>query len=176
MVVSTTARITTTSLPHCLTRYRHTHSPRGPLSSPHLPPPTGVPHHYVDLLPASWGTSYPSHCHKRNPSHEGKPTRQIPTVSSTPVSPPKRGIPATSPWLEAIGLTPLTPRTSQEGEKALGLSSIGCCLGYSYFGTIVARDVDINAAHVNGRHPVHGVGQEFIYLMTCSPLSHPADL
>ncbi len=73
-------------------------------------------------------------------------------------------------------MTPTTPQTPQEGENAFGLRNIGCCSRYSYSGTFLARGVNLNAAHVNGRHPVRGMGQELIYLMTCSPLSYPEDL
>jgi hypothetical protein len=34
----------------------------------------------------------------------------------------------------------------------------------------------INASHVNGRQPRQGKGHAVIYMMTCSPISHPEDL
>jgi hypothetical protein len=35
---------------------------------------------------------------------------------------------------------------------------------------------NINVAHVNGRHPTRGLGQEVIYRMTCITLSNPEDM
>jgi hypothetical protein len=37
-------------------------------------------------------------------------------------------------------------------------------------------DYPINAAHVNGRQPGQGLGQQVIYMMTHIPISHPENL
>ena len=37
-------------------------------------------------------------------------------------------------------------------------------------------DYPINAAHVNGRQPDQGLGQQVIYMMTHIPISHPENL
>ena len=65
----------------------------------------------------------------------------------------------------------------QEGELALGIAHTDCCSGHSFSGTVNAMGSSpVHASHVNGRQPGHGMGQEVIYMMTCSPLSHPEDL
>ena len=65
----------------------------------------------------------------------------------------------------------------QEGELALGIAHTDCCSGHSFSGTVNAMGSSpVHASHVNGRQPGHGMGQEVIYMMTCSPLSHPKDL
>jgi hypothetical protein len=59
----------------------------------------------------------------------------------------------------------------------MGIAHIDYCSGYSFTGTFNAKGSSlVHASHVNGRHPVNGMGQEVIYMMTCSPLSHPEDL
>ncbi len=64
----------------------------------------------------------------------------------------------------------------KEGEAALGITILGCCSWYSYSGTICALGAHMHAAHVNGRHPTSWLGQEVIYMMTCSTLSNPEDM
>ena len=64
----------------------------------------------------------------------------------------------------------------QEGEAALGITNLGCCSRYFYSSTFYARGAQIHVAHVNGRHPTHGLGQEVIYMLTCSTLSNPEDM
>ena len=65
----------------------------------------------------------------------------------------------------------------QEGELALNIAHVDCCSGYSFSGTVnVMGSAPVHASHVNGRQPGQGTAQEVIYMMTCSPLSHPEDL
>jgi hypothetical protein len=47
---------------------------------------------------------------------------------------------------------------------------------YSYSGNVSACGALVNASHVDGQHPVHGLGQEFIYMMTCTPLANHEDI
>jgi len=70
----------------------------------------------------------------------------------------------------------LRPSSPQEGEAALGITNTGCISWYSYFGTLCALGAHIHAAHINGRHPTHGPGQEVIYMMPCYTLSNPEDM
>jgi len=64
----------------------------------------------------------------------------------------------------------------QEEETALGITNPGCCSGYSYSSTVCALGANIHDAHVNGRHPTRGMGQEAIYMMTCITLSTLEDM
>ena len=59
----------------------------------------------------------------------------------------------------------------------MGIAHVDCYSGYSFSWTVKVRESSpVHASHVNGRQPRHGMGQEVIYMMTCSPLSHPEDL
>ena len=59
----------------------------------------------------------------------------------------------------------------------MGIAHINGCSRYSFSGTVNAKGSSlVHASHVNGRQPGHGRGKEVIYMMTCSPLSHPEDL
>jgi len=64
----------------------------------------------------------------------------------------------------------------REGEKTLDIAALDWCTGYSYSECVIARNIAINAAHINGRHPVNGLGQDKIYMMKCIPLLNPVDL
>ena len=64
----------------------------------------------------------------------------------------------------------------QEGKATLGITNLGCCSGYSYSGIVYAMRTQIHDAHVNGRHPTQGLGQEVIYMITCIALSNPEDM
>ena len=65
---------------------------------------------------------------------------------------------------------------TQEGEAALDITNLGYFSGYFYSSTVSAMGALIHAAHVHGRHPTRGLGQEVIYMMTCSTLSNPEDM
>ena len=58
----------------------------------------------------------------------------------------------------------------------MGITNINCSSRYSYSGIVYALGANINDAHVNGRHPIHSMWQEVIYLMTCITLSSPEDI
>jgi hypothetical protein len=65
----------------------------------------------------------------------------------------------------------------QEGELSLGIAHIDYCTGHFFSGTVnVVGSSPVNASHVDGRRPGQGTDQVVIYMMTCSPISHPEDL
>ena len=73
-------------------------------------------------------------------------------------------------------LSPFPPL--QAGEKALIIAHLRCCDGKSYSGSLVVHpNIPVRALHCNGRHPSLLEGdQEFIYMMTGTPLTAPEDL
>jgi hypothetical protein len=62
-----------------------------------------------------------------------------------------------------------------EGEEKLNVAALECSTGYSFLGCVRTRSITINAAYIDGRHPVHGLGQDNIYMMTSIPLPNPKD-
>lgn len=81
------------------------------------------------------------------------------------------------PWISPKGALFPFP-CIQAGERALGVSPHRCSEGKSYSGPLTVHpNIPVRALHCNGLHPSPPDGeQEYIYMMTCSPLSAPEDL
>ena len=59
----------------------------------------------------------------------------------------------------------------------MGIAHIDYCSRHSFSWTVNAMGSStVHVSHNNGRQPGNNTGQEVIYMMTCSPLSHPEDL